>query len=235
MKLAVCISGQPRFFKSSYPSLKKHVLDKYDCDVFIFTWKKTDNSEVGLMNSWRYPDEGTIAEYIDLYKPKAFLSWDYSDAVEKHYVTLENKYGLIRQDNPVRRYLAMLQGIEMSFSLSQRKYVDLNFFQEPYDFYVRTRPDVIYKDFHLPTNKKMLIDHYGNGLHPNATGDVLAIGNRYEMSRYSWLSDWVERYAKQGLSPDTQILLEHHLKSQVTDYEICHFVEQIIRPQKWLP
>ena len=39
MKIAICISGQPRNFKQSYPILKEYFLDKYDCDVYFHTWK----------------------------------------------------------------------------------------------------------------------------------------------------------------------------------------------------
>ena len=39
MKIAICISGQPRNFKHSYISLKKYFLDKYDCDIYFHSWK----------------------------------------------------------------------------------------------------------------------------------------------------------------------------------------------------
>jgi hypothetical protein len=39
-KIALVFSGQPRFVNSkSYESIKKHLLDKYDCDVFAHFWK----------------------------------------------------------------------------------------------------------------------------------------------------------------------------------------------------
>lgn len=39
MKIAVCISGQPRAYKEGYEYLKRNLLDHYDCDIFIHTWK----------------------------------------------------------------------------------------------------------------------------------------------------------------------------------------------------
>ena len=39
MKIAVCISGQPRNYEKGYQELKKWFLGKYDCDVYIHTWK----------------------------------------------------------------------------------------------------------------------------------------------------------------------------------------------------
>ena len=41
MKVAVCISGQPRNYKKGFLEIKKWFLDKYDCDVYIHTWYDT--------------------------------------------------------------------------------------------------------------------------------------------------------------------------------------------------
>lgn len=38
MKVALCISGQPRSFEKGYDYIKKNLLDHYDVDVFIHTW-----------------------------------------------------------------------------------------------------------------------------------------------------------------------------------------------------
>lgn len=38
MKIALCLSGQPRSFKQGYEYHKKNLLDHYDVDVFIHTW-----------------------------------------------------------------------------------------------------------------------------------------------------------------------------------------------------
>jgi len=55
MKIAVCISGQPRAYAQGYEYMKRNLLDKYDCDIFIHTWKnKVYNTD----------------DVISLYKPK---------------------------------------------------------------------------------------------------------------------------------------------------------------------
>ncbi len=66
MKLACCISGQPRCFKSAYKSLKENILDHFDCDIFISTWSKEETLELGRNASWRYEDEGSLDEFRDL-------------------------------------------------------------------------------------------------------------------------------------------------------------------------
>jgi hypothetical protein len=39
MKIALCFSGQARSFESGYEYYKKNLLDQYDVDVYIHTWK----------------------------------------------------------------------------------------------------------------------------------------------------------------------------------------------------
>lgn len=58
MKIAVCISGQPRAYAQGYEYMKRNLLDKYDCDIFIHTWhNKVYRSD----------------DVIELYKPVDFL------------------------------------------------------------------------------------------------------------------------------------------------------------------
>lgn len=39
MKLALCLSGQPRSFKAAHEYIKRNLLDVRDVDVFIHSWK----------------------------------------------------------------------------------------------------------------------------------------------------------------------------------------------------
>jgi len=52
MKIALCISGQPRSFRAGYEYYKKNLLDKFDVDVFIHTWDGEDANDVA---SWYHP------------------------------------------------------------------------------------------------------------------------------------------------------------------------------------
>lgn len=67
MKIAVCISGQPRAYKQGYEYLKKNLLDHYECDIFIHTWKN------GVYST---------DDVFDLYKPVKGVSEDYFEFPE---------------------------------------------------------------------------------------------------------------------------------------------------------
>lgn len=43
MKVALCLSGQPRMFRKAHEYVKEHLLDKYDVDVFAHSWNTNVN------------------------------------------------------------------------------------------------------------------------------------------------------------------------------------------------
>ena len=77
MRVAVCISGQPRNYEQGYHELKKWFLDKYDCDVFLHTWKDTD-STMGGGHKFSTPVEYNFTEedynnILELYQPQQYF------------------------------------------------------------------------------------------------------------------------------------------------------------------
>lgn len=67
MKIAVCISGQPRSYAKGYEYLKRNLLDHYDCDIFIHSWENPVYERFDVVN---------------LYKPKR---WDFEQPFGDHY------------------------------------------------------------------------------------------------------------------------------------------------------
>ena len=79
MKVAVCISGQPRNYEQGYYELKKWFLDRYDCDVYLHSWKETniplngghgnDNSPSG---NYSFTEED-YSKILELYNPHSYF------------------------------------------------------------------------------------------------------------------------------------------------------------------
>jgi hypothetical protein len=59
MKIALCFCGQARSFEKGYEYYKRNLLDHYDVDVYIHSWKFED-----------------YQKYVNLYKPKDYLFED---------------------------------------------------------------------------------------------------------------------------------------------------------------
>lgn len=74
MKIALCFYGQPRQLHEGYKSIKKHILDVYDTDVFYHVWD-TEEEKYSTSEFNPYTIRTTlkdIGEVERLYKPKAF-------------------------------------------------------------------------------------------------------------------------------------------------------------------
>jgi len=74
MKVALCMSGQPRFLEHCYPSIKNNVIDTNNPDIFMHTWSYEDSSEpykYGGDGGWK--DQRITAKdhdrAIELYNP----------------------------------------------------------------------------------------------------------------------------------------------------------------------
>jgi hypothetical protein len=65
MKIALCISGHLRDGdKFTFPSLKKFMLDKYDCDVFMSTWYE-NGSDVQFVHQSDIPKTNEMPDIRD--------------------------------------------------------------------------------------------------------------------------------------------------------------------------
>lgn len=138
MKIALCLSGQPRFFKQSFSFLKKNVLDvNKNIDIFIHTWKYSDGFKGKPFNgaSWNECNtdiylghDETEKQLIDLYNPKDIQFSIIGDVLEKDW----NSYPLSNGENLAKITHFMFFTIKKSVELTKL---------HNYDLIVRTRFD----------------------------------------------------------------------------------------------
>jgi len=84
MKVALCLSGQPRFVEYTYQKIKENIIDPNNADVFIHTWYDKDligkNFTDYNASGWNYNSTNSkYKENIDLiinevYKPKKMIA-----------------------------------------------------------------------------------------------------------------------------------------------------------------
>lgn len=76
MKVALCLSGQPRCYRDSFPFIYKNIIEPNNADVFFHTWfDKTDRymEKIHMDRGACEANENTIEELLILYKPKDYL------------------------------------------------------------------------------------------------------------------------------------------------------------------
>ena len=139
MKLAILLFGHLRDFEKCAPTLKKYILDVYDCDLFMHTWDEFDHTTLsshGLSGIDKKIDEEILANINNLYAPKGLLI-EHQDKYEK-----EKVHSSSVQDG----FKFSTSTLHFSFLSLQKannlriEYQEKNNIQ--YDYVLVTRPDV---------------------------------------------------------------------------------------------
>jgi hypothetical protein len=173
MKIAICVSGQARNFKQSYNSLKTHLLDKYDCDVYFHTWKTPhfESTNFGFGNNQYTLTDNDYNDLIQLYKPKNYI-------IEKPIVFDASRIKCPIWRQPLNNTLSMFYSIYKSIQLVEGEY----------DYIVRTRFDIDYSKFNLELPQEgIILPEWNTDIRVKDRGyyDVLAIGKQQDMNVYS--------------------------------------------------
>ena len=76
MKIALCLSGQPRVVEVGYQKLSQSILQHNDVDVFIHTWFDPENLSTNSIIPGREShrlDPQAIDKLVHYYQPKRIL------------------------------------------------------------------------------------------------------------------------------------------------------------------
>lgn len=193
MKVAILISGQPRNYKQGYESLKQAYLDRYDCDVYIHTWKDTKFEATQFFpnrekNVYQYTND-YISDIQTIYNPVKFL-------IESPKIFDSNNI-----IDPIWR-----QPLQNSKSMWYSIYKCFEQVKNEYDVLIRTRFDLMYEksllDLELLNLDKIHLLNWDTDVRVKHRGfyDVFAIGNYTNIGIYSQLYTKLDWY----LNHDTE-------------------------------
>jgi hypothetical protein len=219
MRIAVCISGQPRFLEKGYKQIYDNIISKYDSvDFFIHTWwddnmpgeqlvKAKDNTykldDFGQIRKYNYPTE-TLELIMKYYRPKMILN-----EPQIKFNTIEDaNYESINAQS----LYSMFYSINVSNNLKKFYEIKNNF---KYDIVIRCRFDILIEKFEIDLfNFDLSYIHtygVGNGF-PN---DQFAVSNSDNMDYYSSLFERIDEYHNKGFKNFVgERLLRHHLNDR---------------------
>lgn len=148
MKIAVCLFGHLRTYEQCFLGLKQHLLDKYDCDVFIHTWNTIDHSDNEEPQKQILPIKGNLTsdlknKIIDLYNPKGITveKQDETRYDKLGFYTLQQHWGTFKKSISNINYLVQtFTGVN---SLREEYQKENNI---KYDFVIFIRPDILLKN-----------------------------------------------------------------------------------------
>ena len=233
MKVALCLSGQPRAVEVGFQKLQGTILNENDVDVFIHTWFDPENLSQNSVIPGREGhqlDPQAIDKLVQLYEPKGILVekskfWkrDYGFA-DKCFVkawtwALEVSGGM----DVAKEYInntthGMFYSIMMSNLLKER-YVAEN--DTHYDWVVRNRIDYaphVGIKFESPPEDDSAFYYDYNPDHPDGmVGDWFGFGSNNAMNVYSGVFNNIGQLVRQSIKEDgywcNELLVKHQLKN----------------------
>jgi len=216
MKVSLCISGQPRFYKQGFLEIKKTFIDRYDCDVFLHTWhsdsligKGYDSTHSGAGNLIGVVEEDTPNSLVTLYKPVSFLIDEPKNFHHNITFTPENIKAGVQPNNIFSMFYSIKKSIDI-----KKEYEVLNNFE--YDLTVRLRFDSAFSDYielekHSP--EQLYVLRSGN---PAVYYDIFGFGTSTLMNYYGNTFNNIEKV----WNPDKHFIGENILTDSLVLDEV---------------
>lgn len=215
IKVAIFFAGQPRFIEGkSYRSVKKHLLDVYDCKVFCHYWKSDKPQKTGNFN-------GELPYFICDKNTENILNNLYNPVKIRNDPPLEIKFPDKFYDKLYNNNTNVLYCVASHYRSMQLSVELIENINENFDFYIILRYDGIIEtlpDF-TTLNKNIL---YFEGWHMNSPVLVtcgIISGNKYLFCKlmkmyeeYNDLCDIVPIIYDEVLI--YQYVIKHHLNFQ---------------------
>ena len=233
MKVALCLSGQPRVVEVGYHKLRASILDHNDVDVFIHTWFDKDNLSTESVIPGREGhqlDPGAIDKLIEIYQPKRILvdkpkTWNRHFEYPQKTFEKAHTWALeIPGDNPLERAKAYLDNTThcMWYSIMRSNLLKEEYATETnthYDFVIRNRMDYaphVAITFGEPPENDSAVYYQHNPDHPDGMiGDWFAMGSTNAMNVYSSMFNCLGQLVRQCNEEDgylcNDLILKHHL------------------------
>lgn len=207
MKVALCISGQPRSVIETFPYIKEHILDVNNPDVFVHSWidaeAKGKRYVAACGDSASFPIPDNVPEVIsDLYKPTVAKYQPQIQFDELNYAT--NKFMFIRPANTLSQNYSKQQVFQL-----------LKLYGKEYDAVIRMRFDwAIQTPIDASTVDLNAITMPNDCPHHRGYNDQFAIGNSTNMQIYGHLYDAMpDLFNVQNVPFCDEVLLFQHLEN----------------------
>jgi hypothetical protein len=174
VKVALCISGQPRFFRKSYEFLYNNFIRLNDVDVFLHTWeysdehkdKPFDSASWNVNNSDVYlGHEETVKQLTELYKPKLFKTSKLQEITVKNWQSFPLTNGENLSEITHKMFFTIMESVKLVEKYSKENNLS-------YDVIVRTRYDAApLSEIIIERIDKETVYHTDSCRNPNVLSD----------------------------------------------------------------
>lgn len=226
MKIALCLSGQPRYLDQGYKALFDNVLSKHDVDVFSHIWFDEQLVDQDIKFCIQYNraqkwEKDSDKKIVELYKPKKWVF----ETPKQFPVEAFKDANFEQLSSDPSRVLSMFYSIKQANKLKKKYEQENNFV---YDLVIRARTDLVINnnlDFKNIDSNKVYCYHV-HVSHENLLlcNDQFAVSSSKNMDVYSSLFDKLEYYwiNDKPWSMVGERILSHHLYKTETDIYYCN-------------
>lgn len=209
-KIALCLSGQPRYLKIGYEYLKRYLLDVYDIDVFVHTWWDFDKigKQFQLSEHMNYGrqcvlEESTLSDIYSLYKPKSFM---YEQS--KNFVCASNvDYGKCLPNSVYSMFYSIHKANELKCLHEQSS-------DFKYDIVIRSRFDIIINNLNfgdIDLNSYFVSGEIYRTEQQCIPNDQFCLSSSENMDIYSDVYNQLKTYETSNVPFVGERILKHHL------------------------
>lgn len=187
MKKAISFSGQCRFIKEGYESLKRNLHNFEDYDIFIHAW------------------DGVLAKDCEIYKPKKIIIEPQKNIVPETVREYSQSHFV---------HFSMFYTMKESLKLKCIYEKENNF---KYDLVIRTRFDISLDMYLSPEHYNLNTGVYSPDVcaNPAVISDWFNFSNSSTIDLYQNIYDNIIPYSKQGVMITSgEELITHMLKTQ---------------------
>jgi len=199
MKIALCLSGQPRGLKTAFEYVKRNLLDQYDVDVFCHFWHKPERPDLFKEHF----------EFISTnYKPVAIM-YEPEWGPEKGYLYPH----IVNPFHPAHFTLSFLYSL-YTVNWMRREH-EIDYGAKIYDWVVRSRYDLAL-NFVIPFSEldptKLYVPNDRMTPEHDFCNDQFAYGSSMIMDAYSLTYLGIEEFYNTGISINGEDLLQANLR-----------------------
>lgn len=211
MKTAILLSGQVRDAKECFSTLKQHLIEPYNADVFIDTWlpkNKVLDHRGNLIE-----DNLTCDEILELYKPKLAMFEDFDSSpvfqrIKELNITNRTAYdGTHAWETKIENVFYMYYKVWRCLQ-HMKHYEAFNAFQ--YDLVIRARFDLMFESFPIIEPKVRTVHVPAGFDHRGGINDLLSLGNRETMEKVCDLFSKLIQYGSIGIGFHPESILRKH-------------------------
>lgn len=244
MKIALCLSGQPRVVDIGFQKLNQSILQNNDVDVFIHTWFDLENLNTNSIIPGREGhtlDSQAIDKLVNYYQPKRIMvekskNWKRRyDIPDKCFTNawtwaLEVKDGIeVAKDYICNTTNSMFYSMMMANLIKEQYSIETDI---RYDFIIRNRID--YSPHVVLNFNNMILDNdvllYQDLNQPDGMiSDWFAMGRTNAMNVFCGVYNHIGQLIRQSNQIDgywcNELLLKHHIannkiKINPVDYQV---------------